>query len=104
MQELTPEQRQLQLNRLTFEETEWRAVRSLSEIKGLCKEHVVIRGWLRWSPVKQTVVETEHSDSASCSICGVDLGWWCPENPKGYCEYDDKSENCIFCHQPDERK
>ncbi len=108
MQELTPEQKLRQTRRFHLEEMEWTTIRYLSDLKKECQssEHVVIRGWIRWSPKQNKIVETQ-GDSASCCLCGVDLGWWCPKNPKGYCEYEPFPSNhygCKFCGQPDERK
>lgn len=57
--------------------------------------------------------------SIKCAICGRDLGWWCPVSESHMCEYYGLHENsyysfgqeswededdCIFCHQPLERK
>lgn len=55
--------------------------------------------------------------SLRCSICGEGLGWYCPDSPNHVCEYygyhwgDDESDepytdedDCIYCHQPEERK
>jgi hypothetical protein len=45
---------------------------------------------------------------AFCQGCGVHLGWYCPVSPERYCEYDDNEDpchdDCLHCHQPDERK
>lgn len=88
------------------------------------------------------VIETGY-ESAICSICGKDLGWWCPESPNHICEYYGNhdsgrrvpkasvkdftkvepitwdttgnyvwsyegewydGDDCIYCHQPEERK
>lgn len=46
----------------------------------------------------------ESHDSAHCDICGKDFGWWCPDSTTHICQYEDDSECCIFCGQPDERK
>lgn len=112
---MTPEQIVIQRNRLLFEEQMWRASMNLGEISRNCTEHVVIRGRTLWSPRHQKVVNTQDglpdnwndgSYSMSCAICGKDLGWHCPVNPKQYCEYDYEKhgENCIHCHIPEERK
>lgn len=68
------------------------------------------------------VIETGY-ESAVCEICGKDLGWWCPESPNHVCEYYGvhrgwyhtnhtgirppewyNEDDCIYCHQPEERK
>lgn len=68
------------------------------------------------------VIETDY-ESAVCEICGKDLGWWCPESPNHVCEYYGNhrggrlennywnfegkwydEDDCIYCHQPYERK
>ncbi len=48
-------------------------------------------------------------ESAYCDICEEDFGWWCPDSIDHVCEYrqEDGSynyDNCIHCHQPEERK
>lgn len=111
---LTPEQKLLQARRLHLEEQMWTAQMYLGEVKWECKEHVVIPGRILWSPAKQKVVNTHENHnpkddcySVSCAVCGEGLGWYCPVNPKGYCEYgkdDHCNDDCIHCHQPDERK
>lgn len=45
-----------------------------------------------------------RGESAVCSTCGHDAGWWCPATPTHLCEYDEDSEYCSHCHEPDERK
>lgn len=62
--------------------------------------------------------------SVKCTICGKDLGWWCPDSPNHQCEYYGNhrggrmingnqwefngkwtdEDDCIYCHQPEERK
>ena len=48
----------------------------------------------------------ENVYHANCEECGEDLGWSCPKNPKGFCEYDfpKSGEECIHCGEPEERK
>lgn len=67
--------------------------------------------------------EYDDDGSCRCSICGKDLGWWCPNSPHHYCEYFGNhrgghpgrngwsyegewydEDNCIYCCQPEERK
>jgi hypothetical protein len=55
-------------------------------------------------------VETYSSSTVECKFCGEALGWKCPDNPNGYCEYSQESDNqqdwetCIHCGNPEERK
>lgn len=50
------------------------------------------------------------SSSCYCEGCGYDgKTWWCPKSPSGLCDYKQGNgyynmDNCIHCHQPDERK
>ena len=31
--------------------------------------------------------------------------WDCPDSPFGYCAYDSQDlDDCLFCHEPEERK
>jgi hypothetical protein len=36
------------------------------------------------------------------------LGWECATSPTGYCVYNEEidpaSDDCVYCHQPEERK
>lgn len=53
--------------------------------------------------------EKEAEHFASCIICKVIIGWWCKENtPDGLCVYDEEKDphhdNCLYCHEPEERK
>lgn len=57
------------------------------------------------------VGESTHQHlTASCRFCGKALGWKCPDNQNGYCEYSQASDNpqdweiCIHCGHPEERK
>lgn len=106
---MTPEQQAVQARRFLLEEQMWRASMELGEVSRACTDHVVIKGRILWSPRQQKVVNTtvvnDDCCGASCAVCGVDLGWYCPVNPKGYCEYDESDPyGCKFCHEPDERK
>lgn len=55
-------------------------------------------------------VSTYSDSSVDCKFCGHSLGWKCPDNPNGYCEYSQESDNqqdwetCIHCGNPEERK
>lgn len=52
------------------------------------------------------------SSSCYCESCGKDGStWWCTSkrSPDGLCNYKQadgryNEDNCIYCHQPDERK
>lgn len=51
--------------------------------------------------------EAEHF--ASCEACQKIIGWWCREDaPHGICEYNEENDpchdNCLHCHEPEERK
>lgn len=72
--------------------------------------------------------ETFGDGSAWCSVCGEHFGWYCPDSPDHGCHYDsyqgmvelsdgtkvpvpkyhdadyETDDDCIFCHQPNERK
>jgi len=51
------------------------------------------------------IVKNAVCGSATCSICGVGLGWYCEESPDKHCHYDNKhGEECIYCGAPEERK
>jgi hypothetical protein len=55
--------------------------------------------------VKKRITEKGYETGGCfCSVCGENLGWYCPKNPKQYCEYDGKTEECIYCGEPEERK
>lgn len=43
---------------------------------------------------------------AVCTICRKNFGWYCPTSPDKLCNYDPpgNSDDCNYCHQPDERK
>jgi hypothetical protein len=112
---LTPEQELMQLRRLAAEQAYWLAQKQQWDAKNGCKEHVLQRGRTIYSPGKEKVVNTHEGlpdnwndgcFSVHCAICDKDFGWYCPVNPKHYCEYDYKKngENCIHCHVPSERK
>ena len=111
-EEMTHEQEKLQARRLFLEEQMFLARKEQWEIAAVCTEHVVIAGHILFSPRTGEVINTHDkhkSDddcySVSCAVCGKDFGWYCPVNPKGYCEYTENSHgNCIHCHIPEERK
>lgn len=45
------------------------------------------------------------SDSAACSECNYDGGWWCPESPTHLCSYEKHNPDCCdYCGYPEERK
>lgn len=77
----------------------------------------------------ESMVESSYG-GADCKVCGEDLGWYCPESPDHTCYYYTNShgtitlrngkevqvpdpdhnvkyetyDDCLFCHQPEERK
>lgn len=101
---MNPTQLKLKAERLLAEEQMIVAQQKLGAIVRSCTEHYIIRGRLIFSPREQKVVLIESEYSASCEICGVEFGWYCPVNPKRYCEYGEDDEICIHCGEPDERK
>lgn len=101
---LTPEQIATQARRLFLEEQTFTFQKYLWDLKRECTEHVVMQGRILFSPAKGKVVTTNPGEFCTCAVCGEDLGWMCPVNPKGYCEYEDRNEDCKFCGIPSERK
>jgi hypothetical protein len=44
-------------------------------------------------------------ERAVCEKCERELGWWCPDSPKHYCEYENNGYDCCdHCNDPWERK
>ena len=43
-------------------------------------------------------------DSAICSKCGKDFGWYCPISSKSFCEYTGDDECCVHCGEPEGRQ
>lgn len=101
---MTPEQTTLQIKRFLAEESMIRAQMMLGDITRLCINHHMIKGRMLYSPRQEKVVTIDSEDSVSCAVCGVGFGWFCPSNPKQYCEYGEHGEDCIHCGQPSERK
>ena len=111
---MTTEQIAIQTRRLFLEEQIWTSQRYIYDLKRECKEHVVIKGRVLYSPALGKVVNTMEvipgdsnygCYSASCAICGEDFGWWCPKSPTHYCAYDHSDTyGCKWCHEPKERK
>ena len=107
---MTPEQIAKQTHRLFLEEQIVTTQKYLWDLKKECKEHVIVKGRILFSPAKNGVVNTHENHvgdcySASCAVCGEDFGWWCPKSPTHYCEYDETDTyGCKWCHEPDERK
>lgn len=70
--------------------------------------------------IKQLVNSCKHEDlnltgygSAICNICNKHFHWYCPTSPTLTCEYefinedgeeDYDEDDCIYCHEPYERK
>ena len=55
------------------------------------------------------VILLGQGEKAKCKFCKKLLGWSCPDNPNGYCEYnyercDPYGLRCIYCDHPEERK
>lgn len=51
----------------------------------------------------------EGGMSAKCNICGKYFLWYCPSSPTLTCDYKQEDgfydeDDCIYCHQPEERK
>lgn len=85
------------LKKLDEEILKWQRLRQ--RVKGECNHSSVsISAWRK--------AEDGNLDflGMRCDTCGHDFGWYCPANPKGYCEYDDGDEHCRYCDQPSERK
>lgn len=110
---MNEKQKELQSQRLALEQQVWDANRKLWDVKASCTEHVIQRGRTVFSPGKGRVVNTHEglpdnwndgSYSVFCAICDKEFGWYCPKNPKGYCEYPEENDTCIHCGEPDERK
>ena len=113
--ELTEQQKAMQKRRLDAEEAYWKAQKMQWDAKNGCTEHVLQRGRTIYSPGKEKVINTHEGlpdkwnggcYSMFCAICDKEFGWYCPVNPKQYCEYDyqKRGENCIHCGVPSERK
>ena len=104
---MTSDEQAIQYRRLFLEELICSSQRELDDIKRNCKHTVIIHGRIMYSPRQHKVVEIE-CDLACCALCGKDFGWWCPENPSHYCEYEDgksfHSYECKWCRQPVQRK
>ena len=88
--------------------------------------HIISKGRLCYSNRDSEIVQTyekriaikgkdhyRHGEveciTMYCQICDKDFGWFCPTNPKGYCEYKTPnieyySPNCVFCGISSERK
>ena len=88
---LTPEQQsyrdRLMLLRVDLDTAE-RAVEPAKEkLKRATRNcpHVIYR--VGWMPTTKSDPEDSDCDSASCAVCGSDLGWWCPKSPDHTCHY-----------------
>jgi len=50
----------------------------------------------------------KHMEEGEAQWYAVDTFWDCPDSPFGWCAYhnmiDPVHDNCIYCHQPQERK
>lgn len=113
---MTPEQTARQQRRLEIEQQLFKLHTELGEITRSCKDHVIIKGRIIFSLRENKVVNTHAglpdtwnggSFSAYCAICDKNFGWWCPDSPTHYCEYDPtnfQGEWCKWCRNPEERK
>ena len=55
-------------------------------------------------PRDKKFFEETGSTIAICEVCEKDFGWYCPDSSDHYCHYEEDSECCIYCGQPEERK
>jgi hypothetical protein len=106
--------RRVELEKLIFD-----SQAELGKLKSECNHELIAKGRFTYSfreskavqtynPRKLQLGEPWESVHMYCQICDKDFGWYCPKNPKGYCEYYCEAggygEECVFCHKPDERK
>lgn len=112
-----------QMNNLTLDEQELcdEIATDLDDVRSIIKISKVLKEMCEHKYVLQ--VGDEDCSSAICSVCGKDLGWWCPDSPNNVCEYYGNhrggrligrqweftgewtdEDDCIYCHQPEERK
>ena len=49
-------------------------------------------------------IVVDQDNSAICSKCGKDFGWYCPISSKSFCEYTGDDECCVHCGEPEERQ
>ena len=83
---------------------------SLTEIE---KAKVIKLGKQLEKGCKHNIVH-EIDENTVCTICNKDLGYFCPTSPDFTCHYfgdhgdglgiTDNEDDCIYCHQPEERK
>lgn len=69
--------------------------------------HICVRGSQTKPTWDKYTEQWEVNCGAWCAICHQRMGWYCLSSPKHYCEYDPTdiaADDCIYCHQPDERK
>jgi hypothetical protein len=110
---MTPEE--IKQRRLQLEEQDFAIRTEMGRICRECKHEQIEKGSLKYSYREGKVVQTyrpyplqswERWESVLmfCQICDKEFGWFCPKNPKGYCEYDNHGYACIHCHISDERK
>lgn len=110
---MTTAQQITMMRRLELEQEVWELRKQMRTGDGC--QHFVIKGSILFSPRQEKIVWTHEGladnwndgcFSATCAVCGADLGWWCPKSPTHYCEYDGAIDiyGCKWCHEPDERK
>jgi len=83
------------------------------------KKKIIALGKKLARECQHPIVLGEKDSSAQCEVCGKWLGWWCPDSPNHVCEYYGKhpswynpygeeefynEDDCIYCHEPEERK
>ena len=101
--ELTPKQLELKEEIKAACNVERRAYDVTKELIARCKAagHVVE---IKTEPEYKTKY-WEDWGHARCEVCGLGLGWYCPENPNHYCEYNNGDDDqCDHCGEPEERR
>lgn len=112
---LTPVQQQMYKQRLAVEETMNKAQAEKYNIVAACGvNHVIIRGTIFHCYVKKRVIYTHEGKptdnterhKAFCAVCGKYFGWYCPDSPTKYCQYEIRTNdhNCLICNQEWDKK
>lgn len=103
--EQTPERIKFAMELLVVKLNADRAMAAYNDMKRSC-QHAIIpahqdeHAWW-WNTYSE---EWTLCTSAKCCMCNEIFGWYCLKSPTKICEYERRSENCIHCHEPDERK
>lgn len=87
---VTPQERKAKIEEVSKKIMELQ--RELSQLKKEC----------------ECIIVDSH-ESAVCSVCDKDYGWWCPDSTTHLCDYEQEDgtydeDNCRYCHSPEERK